>query len=89
MQIGKPYARSKAAGEVAVKKAYQLVVLRPSVILGHVTIFSIGLQYGYDYAGAALPGGGGMKMQPVYVDVWRVRCGRAWYRVAICQWAKS
>ena len=64
------YARSKAAGEAAVKKAYPAsVVLRPSVIFGpRDDFFNRFASMAMIAPALPLPGGGGMKMQPVYVD---------------------
>ena len=63
------YARSKAAGEAALHQAFpRAVVLRPSITFGPRDSFF------NRFAGLAmmapalpLPGGGGMRMQPVYV----------------------
>ena len=64
------YARSKAAGEAAVKKAYPAsVLLRPSVIFGpRDDFFNRFASMAMIAPALPLPGGGGMKMQPVYVD---------------------
>ena len=43
-QSASRYAQTKAAGEAGLKAAFKAVILRPSVILARVTIFSTDLQ---------------------------------------------
>lgn len=63
------YARSKAAGEAAVRAAFPgAVILRPSIVFGPEDDF-FNRFAGLTRVSPALPlvGGGGMKFQPVYV----------------------
>ena len=64
------YAQSKAAGEAAVRKAFPAsVVLRPSVIFGpRDNFFNRFASMAMIAPALPLPGGGVMKMQPVYVN---------------------
>ena len=63
------YARSKAAGEAALHAAFpDAVILRPSIIFGpRDSFFNRFAGMAMLAPGLPLPGGGGMKMQPVYV----------------------
>ena len=63
------YARSKAAGEAALHAAFpDAVILRPSIIFGpRDSFFNRFAGMAMMAPGLPLPGGGGMKMQPVYV----------------------
>ena len=64
------YARSKAAGESGVKKAFpDAVILRPSIIFGpRDDFFNRFATVAMLAPALPLPGGGMMKMQPVYVE---------------------
>jgi len=64
------YARSKAAGETAIKAVFSdAVILRPSIIFGPRDSFFNRFATMAQIAPALpLPGGGHMRMQPVYVD---------------------
>jgi len=63
------YARSKAAGEAALHAAFPgAVILRPSIIFGpRDSFFNRFAGLAMLAPGLPLPGGGRMKMQPVYV----------------------
>jgi uncharacterized protein YbjT (DUF2867 family) len=63
------YARSKAAGEVALHAAFpKAVILRPSIIFGpRDSFFNRFAGMAMLAPGLPLPGGGRMRMQPVYV----------------------
>ncbi|MEK9855763.1 MAG: complex I NDUFA9 subunit family protein [Rhodobiaceae bacterium] len=63
------YARSKAAGEAALHAAFpKAVILRPSIIFGpRDSFFNRFAGLAMLAPGLPLPGGGRMKMQPVYV----------------------
>ena len=63
------YARSKAAGEAALHEAFpDAVILRPSIIFGpRDSFFNRFAGMAMLAPGLPLPGGGRMKMQPVYV----------------------
>jgi len=63
------YARSKAAGEAGLKAAFpDAVILRPSIVFGpRDSFFNRFAGMAMLAPGLPLPGGGHMKMQPVYV----------------------
>ena len=63
------YARSKADGEAGLKAAFpQAVILRPSIVFGpRDSFFNRFASMAMLAPGLPLPGGGRMKMQPVYV----------------------
>lgn len=63
------YARSKADGEAGLKAAFpNAVVLRPSIVFGpRDSFFNRFASMAMLAPGLPLPGGGRMKMQPVYV----------------------
>ena len=63
------YARSKAAGEAALQAAFpKAVILRPSIIFGpRDSFFNRFAGLAMMAPGLPLPGGGRMRMQPVYV----------------------
>ena len=63
------YARSKAAGEAALHAAFpKAVILRPSIIFGpRDSFFNRFAGMAMLAPGLPLPGGGRMRMQPVYV----------------------
>lgn len=63
------YARSKAAGEAGLKAAFpHAVILRPSIVFGpRDSFFNRFAGMAMLAPGLPLPGGGKMKMQPVYV----------------------
>ena len=63
------YARSKAAGEAALHEAFpKAVILRPSIIFGpRDSFFNRFAGMAMLAPGLPLPGGGRMRMQPVYV----------------------
>ena len=63
------YARSKAAGEAGLKAAYaKSVILRPSVVFGpRDNFFNRFASMAQIAPALPLPGGGKMRMQPVYV----------------------
>jgi NADH dehydrogenase len=63
------YARSKAAGEAALHAAFpDAVILRPSIIFGsRDSFFNRFAGMAMLAPGLPLPGGGRMRMQPVYV----------------------
>ena len=64
------YAKSKAAGEVALQKAYpEAVILRPSIVFGpRDDFFNRFASMAMLAPALPLPGGGKMRMQPVYVE---------------------
>jgi len=63
------YARSKAAGEAALHAAFpRAVILRPSIVFGpRDSFFNRFAGLAMMAPGLPLPGGGKMRMQPVYV----------------------
>ncbi len=63
------YARSKAAGEAGLRAAYpDAVILRPSIVFGpRDSFFNRFAGIAMIAPGLPLPGGGRMRMQPVYV----------------------
>ncbi len=63
------YARSKGAGEAALQAAFpKAVILRPSIVFGpRDSFFNRFAGLAMLAPGLPLPGGGKMKMQPVYV----------------------
>jgi uncharacterized protein YbjT (DUF2867 family) len=64
------YAKSKAAGEVGLSKAYaSSVILRPSIVFGpRDNFFNRFASLAMTAPALPLPGGGKMRMQPVYVE---------------------
>ena len=64
------YAKSKAAGEAALLKAYPAaVILRPSIVFGpRDDFFNRFAAMAMIAPALPLPGGGKMRMQPVYVE---------------------
>ena len=64
------YAKSKAAGEVGLRKAYaSAVILRPSIVFGpRDNFFNRFAAMAMIAPALPLPGGGKMRMQPVYVE---------------------
>ena len=63
------YARSKAAGEAGLRQAFpNAVILRPSIVFGpRDSFFNRFAGLAMMAPGLPLPGGGRMRMQPVYV----------------------
>ena len=64
------YAKSKAAGEAGLRKAYSpAVILRPSIVFGpRDDFFNRFAAMAMIAPALPLPGGGKMRMQPVYVE---------------------
>jgi NADH dehydrogenase len=64
------YAKSKAAGETGLQKAYaSAVILRPSIVFGpRDNFFNRFAAMAMIAPALPLPGGGKMRMQPVYVE---------------------
>lgn len=64
------YAKSKAAGEVGLLKAFpSAVILRPSIVFGpRDDFFNRFASLAMTAPALPLPGGGKMRMQPVYVE---------------------
>ena len=86
------YARSKAAGEAGLKAAFpHAVILRPSIVFGpRDSFFNRFAGMAMLAPGLPLPGGGRMKMQPVYVgDVVEAVMVALGYRAAPKAAAKS
>jgi NADH dehydrogenase len=61
------YARSKAAGEAAVRAHYRRPIIRPSIVFGPEDLLSTVRSHGAAQPALPLIGGGRMKFQPVYV----------------------
>ena len=79
------YARSKAAGEAGLKQAFpDAVILRPSIVFGpRDSFFTRFAGLAMIAPGLPLPGGGRMRMQPVYVgDVVEAVAAALGYRKA-------
>ena len=74
------YARSKAAGEAALHAAFaDAVILRPSIVFGpRDSFFNRFAGMAMLAPGLPLPGGGRMRMQPVYVGDVVAVIGGAW-----------
>lgn len=86
------YARSKADGEAGLKAAFpNAVILRPSIVFGpRDSFFNRFASMAMLAPGLPLPGGGRMKMQPVYVgDVVEAVMVALGYRAAPKMAAKS
>lgn len=86
------YARSKADGEAGLKAAFpNAVILRPSIVFGpRDSFFNRFASMAMLAPGLPLPGGGRMKMQPVYVgDVVEAVMVALGYRAAPKMVAKS